>query len=320
MNRNGRCTSLVKTGVSREECCSTGSLANSATASWSDGELLTPSSIFFMHVQGGVPCTRCKATCDGVQCPENQKCVIRNGLPKCVCSPNCNAFRLQNGMQNHRGPICGSDGRTYKSPCRLLKRVCRKKETGLHISYFGPCRMSCSKVTCPAKKRCLLDQNMIPHCVNCTLRKCPVPTEKRSARTFCGVDGITYPSMCHLRQAACKQGKAIPVAYRGICRKRANCRNIKCLEGQTCLTELFSQKPRCVTCFIRPKWCKANSGRLDTAPTGPICSTNGKTYKNWCEMTDDACSTGVALDTKYFGECSADNSTIFNEEENELLH
>lgn len=61
MNRNGRCTSLVKTGVSREECCDSGSqMANSATASWSDGELLTPSSIFFMHVQGGVPCTRCK--------------------------------------------------------------------------------------------------------------------------------------------------------------------------------------------------------------------------------------------------------------------
>lgn len=60
MNKNGRCTSLVKTGVSREECCGTGSLANSATASWSDGELLTPSLIFFMHVQGGVPCSRCK--------------------------------------------------------------------------------------------------------------------------------------------------------------------------------------------------------------------------------------------------------------------
>jgi len=102
--------------------------------------------------------------------------------------------------------------------------------------------------------------------------------------------------------------------------ERATCKNIKCMEGQTCLTELSSQKPRCVTCFIRPKWCKVNSSRVDAAPTGPICSTNGKTYKNWCEMTEDACSTGVALDTNYFGECRTDNSTIFNEEENELLH
>lgn len=99
--------------------------------------------------------------------------------------------------------------------------------------------------------------------------------------------------------------------------ERATCDNIKCFTGQTCLKELNSQKPRCVSCMLRPKWCKAATGRFE-APLGPICSTNGKTYNNWCEMTEDACSIGTALDTKHFGGCRLDNSTIIDEDENEL--
>lgn len=47
-------------------------------------------------------------SCDGVKCQENQKCVVKNGVPKCVCAPNCNTFRLENGIKGRvRGPVCG---------------------------------------------------------------------------------------------------------------------------------------------------------------------------------------------------------------------
>lgn len=59
MKSNARCTSLFKMNVSREECCSSDMLAKSETASWSEGEM-TSSMIFLMHLQGGVPCKRCK--------------------------------------------------------------------------------------------------------------------------------------------------------------------------------------------------------------------------------------------------------------------
>lgn len=36
-----------------------GVLASTASAAWND-EDLTPSYLFYMHVQGGVSCTRCK--------------------------------------------------------------------------------------------------------------------------------------------------------------------------------------------------------------------------------------------------------------------
>ena len=83
---------------------------------------------------------------------------------------------------------------------------------------------------------------MIPHCVNCTQRKCGGGNHSNPAwsnsihmnstvtdnneetsfasldKSICGSDGLTYPSMCDLRQAACLRGKAIPVAYKGPCR------------------------------------------------------------------------------------------------------
>lgn len=34
---------------------------------------------------------------------------------------------------------------------------------------------------------------------------------------MCGVDGITYRSMCELRQKSCKIGKSIQLAYSGPC-------------------------------------------------------------------------------------------------------
>ncbi|KAJ8962668.1 hypothetical protein NQ318_001062 [Aromia moschata] len=38
-------------------------------------------------------------------------------------------------------------------------------------------------------------------------------------RQVCGSDGLTYPSACHLREKACRKGKAIPIAYKGPCQE-----------------------------------------------------------------------------------------------------
>jgi len=59
VNKNGKCTALVQMGSTREDCCGSGILAKSATAAYSEGEL-SSSSIFIMHIQGGIQCSRCK--------------------------------------------------------------------------------------------------------------------------------------------------------------------------------------------------------------------------------------------------------------------
>lgn len=54
-------------------------------------------------------------------------------------------------------------------------------------------------------------------------RRCPQPPpqQRAAARPVCGADGNTYKSACHLRLAACRAGRAIPVAYKGHCKRES---------------------------------------------------------------------------------------------------
>lgn len=306
--RNGRCTELLSEKVTKEECCA----SNSVATAWNT-EDMDPGTLFFWRVLGGgVPCYACKETCTGVQCGDGRKCEVRRGQPKCVCSPDCR------GKNRHKGPVCGSDGRTYRTVCRLRKRACRRKSTTLSVAYDGHCQSSCDRIHCPAGKHCLLDQNLSPHCVKCTQR-CPARSPQAN-RHVCGADGVTYPSSCHLREAACHKGKAIPEAYKGRCKRSrtvshratfnihgnrtqerpevATCGSVQCRERQSCLIEPMSGAPRCVTCSYR---CPKAGGRRDMG--GPICGTNNLTYDSWCHMIKDACDTGYVIETKFPGHC-----------------
>ncbi|XP_066996904.1 follistatin isoform X1 [Anabrus simplex] len=250
---------------------------------------MDPGTLFFWRVLGGgVPCYACKESCTGVQCGEGRKCVVRRGQPKCVCSPDCRKNR-------HKGPVCGSDGRTYRTVCRLRKRACRRKSSTLSVAYDGHCQSSCDRIHCPAGMHCLLDQNLIPHCVKCA-QKCPA--RGQANRHVCGTDGVTYSSSCHLRVAACRKGKAIPEAYKGRCKQAATCGSVQCRERQSCLIEPHSGAPRCVTCSYR---CPKAVARRDMG--GPICGTNNLTYDSWCHMLKDACDTGYVIETKFSGHC-----------------
>nr|CAD7445685.1 unnamed protein product [Timema bartmani] len=259
MVRNGRCTELLSQKVSKEECCASNSVAtawsvedmdagtlffwrvlgggNSVATAWSVEDMDAGTLFFWRVLGGGVPCYACKGgravaeSCAGVHCGEGKKCVVRKGRPKCVCSPDCR------GKNRHKGPVCGTDGRSYRTICRLRKRACRKKTSTLAIAYYGHCQEctenleekyhcvgfvatgSCDRIHCPTGKHCLLDQNLTPHCVKCSQR-CPSVAATGGTKMVCGTDDTTYQSACHLREAACHKGKAIPVAYKGRCKRK----------------------------------------------------------------------------------------------------
>ncbi|XP_043277437.1 follistatin-A isoform X1 [Venturia canescens] len=311
---NGRCKELLSQDVTRQECCA----SNAAAATAYSEEDLDSGSLFFWRVLGGgVHCRPCRESCAEVRCEEGKKCVVRRGRPRCVCSPECKAPR-------GGGPVCGTDGRSYRSLCRLKKRACKKGSHELTVAYNGYCQSSCARVRCGQGRSCLLDQNLSPHCVKCA-RRCPQASHQvAGARPVCGADGNTYKSACHLRLAACRAGRAIPVAYKGHCKQNADCTTIRCREGQTCLTEMSSGRPRCVTCTYRcpRKRERARDRNRDhvrdreAGVTSLLCATNNITYPSWCHIVKDACVTGFVLETRHAGPCDAYDTSFYVEENN----
>ncbi|XP_011310391.1 follistatin-A [Fopius arisanus] len=316
---NGKCKELMNQGVTRQECCASNAAA--ATA-YSDEDLDSGSLFFWRVLGGGVQCRPCRESCAEVRCEEGKKCVVRRGRPRCVCSPECKSPR------GGSGPVCGTDGRSYRSLCRLKKHACKKGSHELTVAYNGYCQSSCERVRCGQGRSCLLDQNLSPHCVRCA-RKCPqAPHQVASARPVCGADGNTYKSACHLRLAACRAGRAIPVAYKGHCKPNADCTTIRCREGQTCLTEMNSGRPRCVTCTYR---CPRKRERIrerkrdrhrekdwarDSPNNSQLCATNNITYPSWCHIVKDACVTGFVLETRHAGPCDYHDASFYGEENN----
>ena len=73
---------------------------------------------------------------------------------------------------------------------------------------------SCSDVTCQRGQTCVTDQNGAPHCVRC-FTNCPEP---ETPDWRCGSNGVSYPSLCHIRSAICLSNAAVTIAYTGRCR------------------------------------------------------------------------------------------------------
>lgn len=292
---NRRCTELLRSYVSREECCADGS----ASTAWSPEDLSSGDLFKWRALGGGVPCKLCKESCVGVSCGAHERCVVRRQQPHCVCAPRCGGNRgrgPRRGVEGGGGPVCGTDQRTYKSACRLLKKRCRRRGSQLAVAYHMPCQSSCDRVVCPGKKSCLLDQNLVPHCVRC---RAPCPAAEPT-RYVCSVDNVTYSSYCQLRQTACEKGRAVPAAYRGRCRNWATCSNVRCQRGKRCVSEPDTAQPRCVTC---PGSCR-------TWPQmEPLCGRDGNTYASWCHLVQAACRTGTFVAPSHSGPCAHNGSS-----------
>ncbi|XP_068145478.1 uncharacterized protein Fs isoform X2 [Drosophila tropicalis] len=226
-------------------------------------------------------------------------------------------------QQQHSNPVCGSDGRTYNTECQLRKRACRSNNAQLEVAYRGHCKTSCHGVQCLNGLMCVEDQYMMPHCISCNI-ECPRHNENRNdndddddeldldgygydgdydeERAVCGVDGKTYRSACDINRMICKIGRSIAVAYPGPCRAdRVTCADIKCGPKDTCLVDLQTQMPRCVSC--RYKCSRKRQQQNVQVQVDKICGFNNHTYNSWCEMRKDSCATGYFIGVKAQGSC-----------------
>lgn len=76
-------------------------------------------------------------SCHNVECEPGKSCVVRRGTPKCVCS-SC-----KEGKKKPKGPVCGTDGRTYRNWCRMKKKACKQRLRNLSVAYYGVCQSEC---------------------------------------------------------------------------------------------------------------------------------------------------------------------------------
>ncbi|XP_062966847.1 follistatin-related protein 3 [Cynocephalus volans] len=196
------CSRLLRTNVSQAECCNSSNI----DIAWSN---ITQSGnkINLLGFLGVVHCTRCKDSCDSVDCGPDKVCRVLGGRPRCECAPNCTGLpaRLQ---------VCGSDGASYRNECELRTKNCQG-HPDLHVMYRGRCRKSCTRVMCPPPQSCVVDQTGSAHCVLCRTEPCPVPSSP--GKELCGKNNVTYLSLCHLRQATCFLGRSIGLRHAGNC-------------------------------------------------------------------------------------------------------
>lgn len=94
----------------------------------------------------------------------------------------------------------------------------------------------CANVRCEFYAICVSDEYGQGSC------RCPSLCPDDEKNVICATDGVTYPSECHMRLAACQQQRFVVVAFHGSC---DSCSKVICPYGQQCEDGLCSCPSNC---------------------------------------------------------------------------
>lgn len=95
-----------------------------------------------MFYVGAVPQVR-RSRMRGVEPDFGNEIVVSYELVKFQLESKFFKPHFQPSLQPHTGfynPVCGTDGKTYKTECQLKKRACRQESTTLAVAYKGHCQ------------------------------------------------------------------------------------------------------------------------------------------------------------------------------------
>ncbi|GAA6223502.1 agrin-like [Lates japonicus] len=130
--------------------------------------------------------------------------------------------------------------------------------------------------TDPAKAECVCKR------VECPSLVAPV----------CGSDSSTYSNECELEKAQCNTQRRIKVLRKGPCSLKDPCTEVICSYGSTCVQSSDGLSAKCMC----PLGCEGK-------PEETVCGSDGKDYRNECELHQHACKTQKNIRVQYQGHC-----------------
>ncbi|XP_047455653.1 agrin isoform X3 [Mugil cephalus] len=141
--------------------------------------------------------------------------------------------------------------------------------------------------TDPAKAGCICKKT------DCPLLVAPV----------CGSDSSTYSNECELEKAQCQAQRRIKVLRKGPCSRKDPCTEVICSYGSTCVQSSDGLSAKCMC----PLGCEGK-------PEQTVCGSDGKDYRNECELHQYACKNHKNIRMQYQGHCDPckDNENSLN--------
>uniref|UniRef100_A0A8C4HVF3 Agrin n=1 Tax=Dicentrarchus labrax TaxID=13489 RepID=A0A8C4HVF3_DICLA len=183
-------------------------------------------------------------------------------------------------------PAPQSMGPEHKNELMLNSSLMRI--TLRNLEEVESCVEGCRGMLCGFGAVCERDQTD-PSKAECMCKRMECPS---LVAPVCGSDASTYSNECELEKSQCTSQRRIKVLRKGPCSLKDPCTEVTCSYGSTCVQSSDGLSAKCMC----PLGCEGK-------PEQTVCGSDGKDYRNECELHQHACKNQKNIRVQYQGHC-----------------